>query len=284
MIGTPVNAGSIGTFLMIVAFCCLQPTAGRADSLSLSVQNSETLGGTLIVNCSSSSTPTAWCPPLITALVGSTQATGSLSAGTVGALAQISSALPNVLGFINSWQASAAAQLNYVNTVSASSGTVVFTITVSGTEYSTGTGGIAVAAILIPTIESFAGLSGATLYLPGGMSTVKIVTPVSNGNSYFSFTLAEMATCPGFTLSQMASGDSCTAIADFLDPATITAASVYDANGNLIPDATIVSQSGYSPPLSTPELSSLLLAGTGPLGLLGLAGMVRRWRRLNLHI
>ncbi|MGH9376270.1 MAG: PEP-CTERM sorting domain-containing protein [Terriglobia bacterium] len=70
----------------------------------------------------------------------------------------------------------------------------------------------------------------------------------------------------------------CTATSDYLDPLTITGASVYDAKGKLIPDATIVSQSGYSPPASTPEPLSVLLFGTG---LLGLGGMMRR--KLNLR-
>ncbi|MGH9359254.1 MAG: PEP-CTERM sorting domain-containing protein [Terriglobia bacterium] len=238
-----------------------------------------------LVSCSNSSVPTASC--------GLTKAAGSLSTGTVGAIAKIASAPPSFVGQTN-WEAIAQAGLDYSDTVDVpsgtimtalGSGTVVFTLSADGAKLisssplcSSSSCSSALAEISIPGTESFAGSGGLSRFLPSGPSTVQIVTPVSGGGADFSFKLSAAAVCPAFSASQLASGDMCTATSDYLDPLTITGASVYDAKGKLIPDATIVSQSGYSPPASTPEPLSVLLFGTG---LLGLGGMMRR--KLNLR-
>lgn len=267
------------SLMLMVAFYSLRPSTARADSLTVSTLTYETYsnlsGVGAVITCSSSSTPTASC--------GSTQATGSLATGTVGAVAQVSSALPNYPGQ-ESWQASAVAGLDYTNTVDVpsgtittalSAGTIVFTLAIDGTEqYSSSPecaslfcGGGSAYMTLTNNSESFVGGTGSTWYLPSGQSTVQISTPVTAGNSVFAFNLTAAGACAAFTSVEVAAGDSCSANFDFLDPTTITGAAVYDANGNLIPGATVVSQSGYSPPINTSEPSSLLLLGFGLLGL-----------------
>lgn len=257
-------------FLLVVATLLILPASlAFGDSITTQVLNIEfpTIGGS-ITTCNN---PTS---------CGTSEAAGSLANGTASALAQILPEVPNVSGGVNYWEAQALSQLSYNNLVDVPSGAgstavisgnVIFTLTISGTETTLGTGGNTSAELLIGPNESFVGSSGSSVALPAGPSTtVEISTPVSSGNSAFSFELVDTATCPGYTVLQMQSGKSCTATADFYDPVTITAAAVYGPDGNLISDASIVSQSGYSPPAFMPEPTPVLLLGTGLLGLMGL--------------
>lgn len=253
-----------------LAFCFLVPVIARADSLYVSTATGE--NDFSITTClnSANTIPTA----SVSCAFGRTSAAASLAHGTAGVLAGLLPMLPNLPGQTN-WITTAKAGLNYSDTVDVpsgtimtalSSGTAVFTLGVTGTiqVISNLPCPYCFAALSIPGSESFVGSNGTTLYLPSGSSTVQITVPVSAGSATFSFGLAASAVCPPTGLRQ---NISCSAIIDYLDPVTITDAAVYDANGNLIPGATITSASGYSPPMgaATPEPSPLFLLAPGLL-------------------
>lgn len=252
----------LGRVASVVCFFLLIPVTTWADSLSLLAETGENSTFT----CTSSATPTASCAGGLSA-----SATGSLLTGTVGATAGTTlggtAPLPNIPGQTN-WVASAQADISYTYTVSGvSSGTIVTTVSSSGTT-SASASGLAEAGISIPTTESFQGLgSSSSFLLPSGASTVQIVTPVSSGVADFSFDLGAFAQCPP---ANLLTGLSCGATADYLDPVSITSVAVYDANGNLVQNATLTSQSGFSPTMAVPEPSNFLLLGTGLFVLVGL--------------
>jgi hypothetical protein len=110
--------------------------------------------------------------------------------------------------------------------------------------------------------------------LSNGPNNLVVDTPISSGTTQLNFALELVAGCaggPGYT------GPACTSTLDFLDPLSITGASVYDADGNLVSDASLVSASGFNPnaetPAPTPEPSSFILGllGFGAFGLIGLS-------------
>jgi PEP-CTERM motif len=247
--------------ILALAFHSMQPRDARADSLFLFAETGENYFS--IISCSSNSTPTASCG------IGSfsATATGSLSTGTVGSVAQAASFLPNTVGQIN-WEALGYGSLDYVYTVTGTqSGTIDTTLTVNGNSQVSSNSPcvpicFAEGTIGISSTETFGG--AFTGSLPNGPFTFTIITPVANGTADFSFGLTANASCPPEVAIL---GNMCTATADYLDSVTIIGASVYDAGGKLVPDATIVSQSGYSPPSSTPtpEPSSIMLLATGIL-------------------
>lgn len=270
------------TIIPALAFLCLQPSTARADSITLLAQylgNSSTL-------CLSFTNP---------ANCGVAQATASLANGTIGASAgfpQGGLPLPSFSGQTTD-EAIASAALLYNFTSSVSSGTAVINLDVSGNS-SVSTNAIpnsicppstpcrAAAEIGIVSGESFVGApSGTTedilanIFNSGSASApsgpIQIVVPISGGLTNLSFSLTTLAECPSLTALQMSEGISCSAIADYLDPLTITSASIYNTNGNLVYGATLVSQSGFSlTSAATPEPSSIFLFGTG-ISLLGLA-------------
>jgi hypothetical protein len=122
------------------------------------------------------------------------------------------------------------------------------------------------------TGESISGvpISGA---LSNGANNLVLDTSIVNGTAQLFFGLETVTGCPG---GPGYIGAPCTAISDFLDPMSITGASVYDANGNLVSGASLISDSGFNPnassppPVGTPEPSSVMMLGVGLLGLAGL--------------
>jgi hypothetical protein len=264
--------------VMALAFCCLQPQSARADSLTLSAE--------YIGNYPGGSSYS--CPPGATSCGSFAQATGSLSSGTSGVLAQfLSDPLPFVTGQLNV-EAVSTASTAYDFTSSQSTGTAVFTFTVTGqasTSFITGSGqpnicsagGCEAAAYFtIPTDEAFVGASTTATdytlaYLNGisntvsGSTTIQVSAPITGNTADLSFVLSAHAFCPSLTVAQHIAGDNCIASADYEDPLTITSVSIYDANGDLIPNATLISDSGYIPPAAVPEPRSILLFASAAL-------------------
>lgn len=289
--------GATFSIIAALAFWGLQPKDARADSLTFSAQFLE--NG--VVMCTSSATPIASCE--------SAQATGSLSGGTLGVEAGFPSGglpLPNETGE-TSVEAIASAVDLYDFTSTVSNGTAVFKLTLNGgtSVSSTSASGFpnppatcsstpcfASAGIGIAANESFKGAPPGTtedtlanIFNSGSTGApsgpILIDVPVSDGIVDLSLILTADAECQELSALDVAEGASCSAIADYLDPLTITGVSIYDSNGNLVPDATLVSQSGFSlTSAATPEPSSIILLATGVL-LLGLA--TRRLRgRISL--
>lgn len=112
------------------------------------------------------------------------------------------------------------------------------------------------------------------LSLQSGETALVLDTPITNGAATLQFTMVAGASCTG--------AGGCGSEADFLDPIRINSASVFDANGNLVSGATLISDSGFNPnggaTIPAPEPSSSLLLAGGLLAMIG-AGKARFSRR-----
>jgi hypothetical protein len=76
--------------------------------------------------------------------------------------------------------------------------------------------------------------------------------------------------------------DGCAYSADFLDPALIGGAVIYDSNGNVVQGATIVSQSGYDYTQAMPSSTTPEPATFGMIAF-GLAALGSRLRKRFTH-
>jgi hypothetical protein len=269
---------------MICRIRSTEPAAFLILSI-LSLSTAQMLGDTLYLDTQAAS---ASCAP-VTVSTGSAQITctttalkgivpitdtyGDLSTGIFGS----SSYVATNNGYGGGASVSSYLQVTYLFAVSGvQNGSAQFDLSVGGTLTpaftAAGGGGDANAELQYSSLDVT--INGVTAPQDGsplgtGTTNVAITTPIVNGITQLQFSLltdAE-AVCPGA---------ACISDADFLDPTQITSASVYNANGNLVSDASLISQSGFNPNsvnvASTPELSTLVLLGTGFLGLARLVG------------
>lgn len=270
-----------------LAFC---GTNAHADSLTLSTQFLE--NGVAVCSSATSGTCTG------------AFAQGNLATGIVGVAAEFPTGglpLPNTSGEITVEAiASAAIVYDFASTVS--SGTAVIDLAISG-DSSVSNANFpsnicpssmpcrAAASIGIGSGESFVGAApGTTQDILANISNsgsasaptgpIQIIVPISDGTTTLSYSLIALAECPSLSALQRSEGISCTAIADYLDPLSITGVSIYDSNGNLIPGASLTSESGFtvSSAAPTPEPSTFFLLGTGS-ALLGWVSPKLRGRR-----
>jgi len=201
-------------------------------------------------------------------------ASGNLAAGTFGVLTTVNPP-NNLLGS----GSSALVTIAYNFAVGGTqSGTADFNLSLSGLLNQTWTGctdpknecGFATAELGFSNSETL--IAGgvpqpqALFQLTSGTTDLTVETSISNGLTQLFLSLEADADCGG-------NFNSCSTSADFLDPAAITGASVYDSNGNLVSGASLLSDSGFNPnagaAIPTPEPSSVLLVGAGLLGLIG---------------
>jgi len=204
-------------------------------------------------------------------------AVGSLATGTMGTSALIQNfQLQNLsVGNADEVSTDAAASMLYEfdEPASLDGGTVVFSIDLSGETSascpSPSCNDLTAQTellLLSPSEETFVGLgSGSdTVILPNGETDLEVSSTIDDGVANLNLFLESLLICNVEGL-----GTACSASSDFLDPLTITGATVYDANGDLVSDASVVSESGFNPNagVPTPEPSGLILLGVGLFGI-----------------
>jgi hypothetical protein len=248
--------------LLMLSLAITEPAF--ADNLNIT-------GGVPGVACANSSVSsgalTFSCPPSPLTGVLTSSGSGNLSSGVFGVSTEVSG-----VSFTTGGSTSADLFVTYDFAVSGvTNGTARFPISVPGVLSCTGciNGlGLATSTFFDGSGESINGgpLGLATsLALGNGNNNLVVGIPVSNGVAQLFFSIQISAGCAG---GPTFNGPACTAIADFLDPLSITGASVFDSTGNLVSGATLVSDSGFNPnsgigPVATPEPSSVVLMLTG---------------------
>ncbi len=205
-------------------------------------------------------------------------ASGNLAAGTFGVSTTV-----NPPSYLFGSSSSALVTIGYDFSVGgAQSGTADFDLAIDGLLMGSTSGctgpppgsscAFENAYLYYPGLEaiSIGGVPGpaGALQLGSGITNLIVGTNITNGSTELTLQLFVGASCSDIF-------DTCSANADFLDPASITGASVYDSNGNLVSGASLVSESGFNPnaagPVQTSEPSSLLLLTAGVFGLMALA-------------
>jgi hypothetical protein len=243
-----------------------------------------------VTGCRESGTTMASCEALFGGLGptysggGYAEAHGTLADGSIGAAAEYLMGTQYSGGFA---EASVDPAWDFNISGGPTSGQVVFLLSANGTGQTTLTNcpelpcnSSTSADILIGPDEQFGNVTGGsllgstTLGLGNGTTTFEIDTSFGPtiGSPGLGFYLIVDAQCSA------AGGDSnitCGATSDYSDTVSIVGAEVYDSSGNLVPGATLVSESGFNPNVPStspvPEPSRLVFLDGGLIGLASVA-------------
>jgi hypothetical protein len=213
------------------------------------------------------------CPASPLSGVLTSTAMGNLSKGVFGGSTTVSGVSFTTGG---STSVEVFVTYNFLPIPGVTNGTAQFDLSAPGTISCVGCpeSGESTALFFVGSGESIGGALGPAteVALTNGSNNLVVTTQVGNGITQLVFQFDFGAACAG---GPSYTGPACTSSVDFLDPISITGASVFDANGNLVPGASLLSQSGFNPnavtPVPTPEPSGVVLLVTGLLVLSGIA-------------
>lgn len=253
---------------------------GSGASAPVFADNLNITGGVPGVACTNSSVTSGSlafaCPASPLSGVLTSSGAGDLSTAVFGAATEVSG-----VTFTTGGQTSADVFVTYNFSVTGvTNGTAQFDISAPGIigcgGCSSFPGGQAFGYFIDGNGESINGAPpglATSTPLSNGANELVVDTSINNGTTDLFFGL-EIGTSCGSVGDDINPGTPCTASSDFLDPMSVTGATVYDANGNLVTNASLVSESGFNPNAGTavpaPEPTSLPLLGLGLVALIGL--------------